>query len=195
MDTAIRKPSMTRAEFFDWAQTQDTRYEFDGFDPVAMTGGTADHDVITFNVRTALRGRLKSGTCHPFGPNAGVATDGDAVRYPDGLITCAKVSGDAHVIPEVIVVFEVLSRTFGRTDRIDKLREYRDVPSILRYVILESASIGLVVHERANAGEAWRTTALTEDDTLRIPEVGIEIPVCKFYADVDFSTPDGQAAG
>jgi len=62
-------------------------------------------------------------------------------------------------------------------------------------VILESASIGLVVHERANGCEAWRTTALTEDDTLRIPEVGIEIPVREFYADADFSTPDGQSAG
>ena len=36
MSTALR---MTREEFFDWAQAQDIRYEFDGFAPVAMTGG------------------------------------------------------------------------------------------------------------------------------------------------------------
>jgi hypothetical protein len=29
---------------------QDLRYEFDGFQPVAMTGGTIAHDRITFNL-------------------------------------------------------------------------------------------------------------------------------------------------
>ena len=32
------KPRMTREEFFAWAQIQGARYEFDGFQPVAMTG-------------------------------------------------------------------------------------------------------------------------------------------------------------
>ena len=35
---------MTRDQFFDWAQQQDARYEFDGFQPVAVTGGTVDHN-------------------------------------------------------------------------------------------------------------------------------------------------------
>ena len=30
MTLALRK-TMTRQEFFDWAEAQDTRYEFDGF--------------------------------------------------------------------------------------------------------------------------------------------------------------------
>jgi len=56
-----------------------------------------------------------------------------------------------HVIPGVVVVFEVLSRTPGRIDRIDKLREYGAVASILRYVILESISIGLAMGHRLTA--------------------------------------------
>ena len=87
-------------------------------------------------------------------------------------MTCTKVLGGAHVVPGVVVVFEVLSPTSGRIDRIVKLREYRAVPSIRRYVILEHASIGLIVLTRAGADEDWTATALTAKDTLRMPEIG-----------------------
>jgi hypothetical protein len=31
MNVGLRKPRMTREEFFAWAQIQGARYEFDGF--------------------------------------------------------------------------------------------------------------------------------------------------------------------
>lgn len=34
---------MTQDQFLDWVQAQEGRYEFDGFQPVAMTGGTINH--------------------------------------------------------------------------------------------------------------------------------------------------------
>ena len=40
---------------------------------------------------------------------------------------------------------------------------------------------------RQNADDAWTATALTIDDTLSLPEIGIEIPVTEFYEDVDFT--------
>ena len=42
MNVALRKPRMTREEFFAWAQIQGARYEFDGFQPVAMTGASVN---------------------------------------------------------------------------------------------------------------------------------------------------------
>jgi hypothetical protein len=48
--------------------------------------------------------------------------------------------------------------------------------------------------ERAEPAEAWRTTVLTGDDVLRMPEIGIEIPVAEFYEDIPFPE-EGEAAG
>ncbi len=191
MNVAIRKARMTRETFFDWAQTQDARYEFDGFQPVAMTGGSINHSQTTQNIHFALRTRLGGSGCRPLGPDAGVATIGDAVRYPDALVTCTKVEGTARVVPGVIAVFEVLSPTSGRTDRIDKLREYRAIASVRRYVILEHASAALTVFERADGESDWTATALTSDDVLRMPEIGIEIPVGEFYENVDLPDAEG----
>lgn len=187
MSTALRKPHMTREQFFAWARADGGRWEFDGFEPVAMTGGTVNHSQITQNALVALRTRLLGSGCRALGPDAGLATIGDTVRYPDALVTCTRVPGDATLVPGVVVVFEVLSPTSGRTDRIVKLREYRAVPSIRRYVILEHASIGLVVLARTNANEDWTATALTAEDTLQMPEIGAEIPVAEFYEGVELS--------
>jgi hypothetical protein len=54
MNVTLGQPVMTREEFFPWAEAQDERYEFDGFAPVAMTGGTIGHSDISGNTRTAL---------------------------------------------------------------------------------------------------------------------------------------------
>ena len=190
MNVALRKPRMTREQFLDWVQAGDARHEFDGFQPVAMGGVTRAPSQICQNIYTALRSRLRGRGCDVLGPDAGVATIGDAVRYPDALVTCTKGPGTDRLIPGVITVFEVLSPNSGRVDRIDKVREYAAVASIRRYLIVESTSAGLTVFSRAGAGDAWAATALTGDDTLRLDELGIEVPVSEFYVDIAFPEAD-----
>ncbi len=189
MNVALRQPLMTRDQFLDWAQAQEGRYEFDGFQPVAMTGGSNNYSATCQNIWFALRTRLRGTGCEVLGPDAGLATVGDAVRYPDALVTCAKVPGTARLVPGAVVVFEVVSPTSGRTDRIDKLREYRAVPSIRRYVILEHLSAGLTSFSRNDGTANWTAIALTEDETLDLPELGIAVPVQEFYEGVDLSGP------
>ena len=179
--------SWTRDEFFAWAATKEGRYEFDGFHPVAMTGGTVGHAIIIRNLQRSLDRRLRGGRCQALGSEAGVATTGNAIRYPDALVTCAeRVERNALTVPGVVVVFEVLRVSTSRTDRIIKVREYAAVASIRRYVIVESTSVGLTVLERQAPDEAWRATTLTADEVIRMPEIDIEIPVGEFYDGLEF---------
>jgi hypothetical protein len=53
MNVVLRKP-MTLEAFLDWEERQELRYEFDGFQPVARTGGTSEHSAIQRNLITAL---------------------------------------------------------------------------------------------------------------------------------------------
>jgi Uma2 family endonuclease len=191
MNVALQRP-WTIEQFLFWASAQDERYEFDGFQPVAMTGGNALHSRVTTNIHAALRSRLRGSPCSYYGPDLGVRTIGSRVRYPDALITCAKFPGTDQLAPDVSIVFEVLSPTSGRTDRIEKVREYAGVATMRRYVIVETGSAGLLMLHRRNAGDAWTVEALTGDDTLDLPEVGIAIPVAEFYEDVDFTGPSAE---
>ena len=130
MSVALQKP-ITLAEFLAWEERQELRYEFDGFEPVAMTGGTIAHDRITFNLQKALDARLAGKPRRPLGPNVKIIADGRA-RYPDAIVVCRPVSPTATVADDPIVVFEVLSEGSSETDLIDKNREYRATPSIDR---------------------------------------------------------------
>jgi Uma2 family endonuclease len=82
---------MTPTEFLEWEERQELRYEFNGFQPVAMTGGTIAHDRITFNLHKALDARLAGKLCKSFGPNVKILTPGK-VRYPDALVTCTPTN-------------------------------------------------------------------------------------------------------
>ena len=198
MSVALRKPRMTRKEYFAWAEAQDARYEFDGFQPVAMTGGSPRHNLIALSIHRALHARLRDGPSRPYGMDAGLATVGDTIRYPDAMVSCAKLDRNARTVSGAVVVFEVLSPGSGRMDRIVKPVEYSAVPSILRYVILELDSADLTNLVRAVGMDAWTSTPLTADDVLHMPEIGIAIPVAEFYADVDLpgmDQPGGAGQG
>jgi Uma2 family endonuclease len=186
MNVAFTYP-WTAKQFLDWVGTQEGRYEFDGVRPVAMTGGSANHSRILTNIHVALRSRLRGTGCSHFGPDLGVRTIGESVRFPDALITCTKFPGTERLAPDVVVVFEVLSPDSGRRDRIEKVREYAAIASIRRYVIVEAAGKGLFVLHRQQGDPAFAALTLTEDDTLELPEVGISVPVAEFYEDVEFA--------
>lgn len=88
----------------------------------------------------------------------------------------------------------VISPNSGHIDRIVKLREYASVDSIRRYLIVESSSIGLTVHERQTAGQKWTVTSVMADDILSLPEIGLEIPASELYEGVELPTSDTDGA-
>lgn len=188
MSAPLSQP-LTQEEFFAWSDTREGRYEFDGFRPVAMTGGTIGRSDIMANLITALRTRMRGSRCRAFA-EAGVETINNAIRYPDILITCSKTEREDRLTPGVIAVFGIISPTSARVDRIVKVQEYLAVPTIRRYVIVESAFIGLTVMERSEGAESWHTTTLKQDDTLRMPDIGIEVPVAEIYEDMDYPDPE-----
>ena len=189
MNVALR-PSMTRDEFLGWDGHQRARWEFDGVRPIPMTGGSLNHNTITINILVALRNRLRGTPWMAFGADAGVATIGNAVRYPDALVAPAAQVGTSKLVANPIVVFEVLSPSSGRTDRIEKLKEYRAIPSIHRYLVLENTSVGAAMHYRQTTDNEWAVTPLVAGETLVLPEIGIEVPLTEFY--VDTSLPETE---
>ncbi len=183
MNLAIRKP-MSLAEFLEWEERQELRYEFDGVEPVAMTGGTVGHATIQGNLAIAIGGRLRGKPCRFYGSDLKIRVADDHIRYPDGMIVCSPVDPAAKVVHDPVVIFEVLSPSTAAIDRIVKAREYQATPSVKRYVMLEQDRIGATVHVRAQ--DAWSVLVLKDDDTVDMPEIGLAIPLAEFYEGLAF---------
>ena len=171
---------MTLAEFLAWEERQELRYEFDGLAPVAMTGGNRrprpDH----------LQHKKSVGRSVGWQSLPAIRSKGAGrARYPDALVTCVRVDPAATVVDDPVVVFEVISDDTARTDPIEKLREYQATASIRHYVILEQKSIGAMAFYRK--GEDWVVAALTENDSIDLPEIGIAIPMTELYTGLRLS--------
>jgi Uma2 family endonuclease len=185
MNLALRKP-MTLAEFLEWEERQPMRYEFDGIGPVAMTGGTYGHSTIQGNLATALGGRLRGKRCRFHGSDLKFQVAEGHVRYPDGMVLCSPVDRTATVVYDPVVVFEVLSPSTARDDRIVKAREYQATPSVQRYVMLEQDGVSATVYARS--GETWTHEILIADSILALPEIGVELPLAELYDGIVFET-------
>src|SRR5450755_372259 len=131
MSVAVQLP-MTLAEFLAWEERQELRYEFDGFQPVAMVGVTRAHATIQGNLLISLGNRLRGIRCRAFGSDLKIDVAG-SIRYPDAFVACTPGAGNQTVVSDPVVVFEILSQGSALTDRVIKNSEYRQTESILRY--------------------------------------------------------------
>jgi Uma2 family endonuclease len=183
MNIAMRRP-MTLEQFLAWEDRQELRYEFDGFQPIAMTGGTVAHSAIQRNIVFSLTGRLRGRPCQPYGSDLKIAVAG-RIRYPDAFVVCTPRANDDKVVVDPVVVFEVLSPSTAREDVFAKNAEYRATPSIQRYIILEQTKAAAVIFARK--GEDWVSEVVTEEGALHMPEIGITVPLAELYADIDLS--------
>jgi Uma2 family endonuclease len=183
MNLAFREP-MTLAQFLEWEQRQPLRYEFDGAAPIAMTGGTWGHSTIQRNLAISVGGRLRGKPCQFQGSDLKFQVAEGHIRYPDGMVVCSPVERNATIVHDPVIVFEVLSASTTRTDRIVKGREYHATPSVCRYIMLDQDGISATVYIRS--GDAWKAELLVTDSILAMPEIGIELPLAELYEGVVF---------
>ncbi len=180
----VQRTAMTSEEFLAWEAGQELRWEFDGFGPVAMTGGTDAHSAIQANIITALTTRLRGKPCYVRGPDIKVQT-GPGHRYPDAFVSCTPVAHNATVAADPVVVFEVMSESTAETDRTTKLREYRSLPSVQRYVMLEQSQEFATIVSRTATG--WDLETLEAGGVLSMPEIGVEVAMAELYDGLDLA--------
>lgn len=186
MNVALRR-TMTLDDFLIWEAKQPERYEFNGFGPVAMNGGTAAHDTIRMNLSSELVVQLRGKSCRAHGTDLKVLVAG-RVRYPDAFVTCTPIANGATWADDPVVVFEVMSKSTAAIDQTTKNAEYRATPSIRRYIILSQESISANVYERR--GEQWVGTLVTDGAAvLAMPEIGVELPLAALYDGLEFDAP------
>ncbi|WP_428531056.1 Uma2 family endonuclease [Rhodopila sp.] len=191
MSLALERP-MTLDEFLVWEHGQEMRWEFDGFAPVAMTGGTSEHSAIERNLIFSLTGRLRGKPCQPYTSNLKIGTAG-SIRYPDAYVSCTPLGVGTLVVTDPVVIFEVLSPSTASTDIGAKNQEYRDTPSVQRYVMLTQDRRQATVFARS--GSDWVGHIVAAGETLDMPEIGISIPMAELYEGVASPSPDADVRG
>lgn len=172
---------MTVAEFLEWDDGTDQRYELVRGKVVAMAPTGAKHSVIISKLGAALEAHLKR-PCY-VGINAGVVRPDrdDTFFEADLVVSCAPLGGNMVTIPEPRVIVEVLSPTTADHDRGGKLYDYRRIGSVQEIALVASEQRHVEIWRRR--GTKWEVEDLIGDATLQLETVGITIPFATIYAD------------
>jgi Uma2 family endonuclease len=190
MSIALRQP-MTREEFLAWEAQQPLRYEFDGFQPIAMAGGTEEHAAIQRNLAIAVGGRLRGKPCRFYGSDLKIDTS-ETIRYPDGFVVCSPAVRGATRILDPVIIFEVLSDSSARTDLVTKNHEYAGIASVRRYIVLAQDEMSGTMFERV--GTDWVGHLLHAGSILHMPEIDIELPLAELYEGIDLTAAEPATA-
>lgn len=169
----------------------DVRYEFDDGVIRMMSGGSKNHDDITFNVRAALKMQLASGPCFANGPNLRTqVSPNKKYYYPDCLVSCDVDDRRGHnnLVRSPRIVVEVLSPGTEAEDRGKKLRAYQSCPTIMEYVLVSQYAQHVEVYRRDSDG-TWHDQPVIfgEGSVVVLESIDVMIPIGEFYDGVDFT--------
>jgi Uma2 family endonuclease len=185
-------PTMTGDAFVAWMETWDDtdRYELHRGMPVAMTGGTAGHDIVSMNLAFALRGRLAGLPCrlHRDLLVRSTVDDGFGV-FPDLSVRCGPLNERQTFITDPTAVFEVISPSTEHVDRGYKLANYRLMPSIRHIGLIYPREVRVELWSR-DADAPWPAeqailSRLT--DSMVLSAFDVAVPLAELY--------DGTEAG
>lgn len=181
-----RQVAMTTGEFIAWEDTQPDKHEFVAGEVFAMGGARRVHVAVTGNCFARLKEHLRGGPCRAFMADMKVdVRKAEAVFYPDVLVTCHPDDLKADLAmahPRVII--EVLSESTAAYDRGAKFAAYRQLDSLLEYVLIDPDSRRVEVFRRQESGD-WLLMASESDQGLILKSVDFAAPLDVVFEDVE----------
>lgn len=195
MKAALMNTRISRDEYLSGDLASEIRHEYIAGSVYALSGGTLDHQRIAGNFLRFAGNQLAGKACFPTGSDfklrIPLGGGDEAFYYPDGMITCVAVAGDALYADSPRVILEVLSSTTRRNDEVQKLRDYLTIPTLETCIFAESTAPFLTLHRR-HEGSFRRETLSGLAATLHLPEVGISLSLADLYQDVSYAGGTAQ---
>jgi Uma2 family endonuclease len=175
---------MDKAQFFDWLEHQDRKYELADGRVVMMPWVTRPHARICTNVVVALTQRLDRERCDLVQGDFAVETGDRSVRFADVLVEPLNPES-ARSTASALLLVEVLSPSTLHIDFHEKLEEYRELPALGTYLICAQDEARVWVWTRADG--AWpEAPEVLEglEAVAQVPILGVALPLAEIYRNV-----------
>jgi Uma2 family endonuclease len=175
--TAPVRTDLTFEEYLEVEERSRDKHEFVHGKMFGLAGASDRHNRIAGRLYARLL-EVETGACRTFVADMKVRTPDGTAYYPDVLVSCDE-DGDAYVKRHPCLVVEVLSDSTEAIDRGEKLLNYQKFGSLQGYVLLSQDLPRAEVYRRAEDG--WRYEVIEVGETLKLPCVGLELPVDALY--------------
>jgi Uma2 family endonuclease len=175
MNIALR-PEMTVEEYLAWSDSQSERQrtELINGQIVVMPSERLAHSRVKGSVYAALLRAVKAANlpCEALPDGPGIRIDDHTVYEPDALVYCGEAPPPASMlIPNPVILVEVLSPTTSHHDTSAKLIGYFKLPSVAHYLVIDPEARTVTHHSRN------QLPVVLNSGLLRLDPPGLDLTV------------------
>jgi Uma2 family endonuclease len=156
----------------------------------AMAGARAPHNTLCHRISGLLFSQLDARGCTGYSSDQRVQVmRGNSYLYPDFSALCGEAKFNDAQTPENLLnptlIIEVLSESTRNKDRGEKFMLYRQIPSLLQYLMLDSTTVHAELYTR-QPNDHWLFME-THDlvAVLDLSSVGCELALARLYQGVE----------
>ncbi len=179
---------MTFETFMKWYETAEGRWELHDGVPVRL------HDPATGQAERIAHGRVKARifmalerAIQAAGLDCEALPDGLAVRIndeksyePDAQVYCGeRLGGDGLVVPDPLIVVEVLSPSTALRDLNDKVAGYFSLASVMHYLIIDPVGARLSHYQRVGEDIHYKPV---HGEALTLEPPGLRLELAALFA-------------
>jgi Uma2 family endonuclease len=173
---------MTLAEFLEWDDGTDRRYELlDGL-PVMMAPSLEAHGGVAAALAAEIRARLRPPWRIIGRAGMLILHRADTYYIADLVVTCAPREPGRRMVVEPVLVVEVLSPSTGQVDRWRKVADYRTIQSVREILVIFSDERRIALQRRTPDG--WRVDDLIGRAEVELSCCNGPIPLDAVYRDL-----------
>ncbi|MFN0068833.1 MAG: Uma2 family endonuclease, partial [Limisphaerales bacterium] len=156
---AATRPRLSEAEYLALERAAEFRSQFYDGEVFAMAGGTPEHSLISVNLVSELRSRLRGRPCRVYNADLRLKIEAAGLHtYPDASVICGPVittPGADDVALNPTLIAEVLSPATEAYDRGQKFEFYRRMPSLKEYLLVSQRAARVELFS-LDAQGVWR---------------------------------------
>jgi Uma2 family endonuclease len=148
----------------------------------AMAGGTPEHGAVLAQLFAAVGNHVGRGACRTLEGHTRHYVSEHDYYLPDVWVTGAdRPARGQPGYHDATLVCEVVSTESDDRDHGTKLVDYRRLPSLREYVLVDSRRQR--AHRYLRAGDVWQHTIVLPRRTLRLESIGLDLPLDALYAE------------
>jgi len=174
----------TPEEYIQLEQAGEIRHEYINGNLIEMSGASREHHKVCKKILALLESLLIIQHYEVYIENMKVAIPGEnQYFYPDILVTKeAETNQNRYVQYQPELIAEVLSETTRTKDTIDKFIQYRKIPTLEYYLLVEPEKPLVICYFRNESNE-WDMASYTRiEETISLPKLAVTIPLQKIYS-------------
>ena len=110
---------ISEADYLQGELLAETKHEYIDGQVHAMAGASENHNLLSVNIATELKTRLKGTPCRVFIADMKVKV-GANFFYPDVMVVCQEDNDNEYYKTAPVIIVEVLYKSTRRFDQTDK---------------------------------------------------------------------------